>query len=402
MVHLDRPRYIDTHIAKTLRYSPIVGVIGQRQVGKTTTIEKHAGRQYVSLDNQADLTVATQDPKLFLDQLDVRSQFPIAIDECQKAPPLFSALKLKVQNKQRPGQYLLSGSVRFTSRKAIQESLTGRISNLEMLPMSFAEAHKLTLGDILKLFTLSDKERSEVISKRMPKFDLGAMENFLTRGGLPGICFLREAAHRNRKFRSHIETLLQRDIQLIVQTTVPYDNLRQLLAFFARYQGQSFNYSQASRETQISANTLKKLVFAFENMFLLRRLTNLGDLSGTRFFFEDQGMASFLAPYSKMQNLIRLSFSQIFHQLHYQYMDTLRLEFYSTRGGAEIPLVFEVNHKKFGFILCESEKPNLSVLRSVESFLRAYPDGKVMIISPHKSVNSIHDQLIQVPLSAII
>ena len=63
-VHLDRPRYIDTHIAKTLRSSPIVGVIGQRQVGKTTTIEKHAGRQYVSLDNQADLTVATQDPLL--------------------------------------------------------------------------------------------------------------------------------------------------------------------------------------------------------------------------------------------------------------------------------------------------------------------------------------------------
>ena len=44
---------------------------------------------------QGALTVATQDPNLFMDQLDVRSPFPIAIDECQKAPPLFFVLKLK-------------------------------------------------------------------------------------------------------------------------------------------------------------------------------------------------------------------------------------------------------------------------------------------------------------------
>jgi predicted AAA+ superfamily ATPase len=402
MAHLDRIRYIEPHITKSLSYSSIVGVVGQRQVGKTTAIAKKARAHYVSLDDQTQVSFAEQNPSKFLDLLEQPGKFPIAIDECQKAPALFPTLKLKVQNRPRPGQYLLSGSIRFTSRKVIQESLTGRITNLEMLPMSYAEAHRMPLGNILKYFSMSQKSLEETFESRFSSLKNSEIDGLLVKGGLPGICFLRETANRNRKFRSHIETLLQRDLRLIIETTVPYDNLRRLLTFFALNQGVPFNMSQVARDSQISANTLKKLIPAFENMFLIRRLTGVGDLVAPRFFLEDQGMASFLSGTMPLRDLIRFSFSQLFHQIHYRHMDTTLLCYYSNRGGAEIPLVFEVDHIKYGFIISDSERPNLSIIRSSESFLSQFANAKVMILSTYRHFKKFDERLTQVPILCVI
>ena len=87
----------------------------------------------------------TPSPKTFVQQ----TLSPFGIDECQLAPALFTALKLRVQAFKKTGQFVLSGSVRFTSRKAIRESLTGRIFNLELLPLTISEANRLPLFDLI-------------------------------------------------------------------------------------------------------------------------------------------------------------------------------------------------------------------------------------------------------------
>ena len=122
MVHL-RTRFATRHLEDALAFSPLVGVLGQRQVGKTTLVESLVKSHYVSFDDETTKTAAELAPKQFLEQFNTLS----AIDECQKVPSIFPALKLRVQKDKRPGQFLLTGSVRFTSRKAIQESLTGRV-----------------------------------------------------------------------------------------------------------------------------------------------------------------------------------------------------------------------------------------------------------------------------------
>ena len=113
-------------------------------MGKTTLIEEAAGA-YVSLDDQDARSRATLDPKTFLRKEISRSPAgrPAGLDESQWVPELFPALKEHVRVHKRPGQFLISGSVRFYSRLAIRESLTGRIVNTELLPFSVAELEGL-------------------------------------------------------------------------------------------------------------------------------------------------------------------------------------------------------------------------------------------------------------------
>jgi len=146
MPHI-RQRYVTNLIEKAKLLSPIVGLLGHRQVGKTTVLELLAN-SYSTLDSKSLLDMANKFPEEFL--VNHHSGFQ-AIDECQLAPALFPALKEWVRKKKQPGQFLLSGSVRFTSRKLIQESLTGRIVNFELLPLSVSEIAQLELPQTLKM-----------------------------------------------------------------------------------------------------------------------------------------------------------------------------------------------------------------------------------------------------------
>ena len=92
--------------------------------------------QYVSLDDEEHLRFANGDAKAFVDALNAPGT---AFDECQLSEPLFPALKERVRRNKRPGQFYLSGSVRFTSRKQIRESLTGRIMTADLYPLTLSE-----------------------------------------------------------------------------------------------------------------------------------------------------------------------------------------------------------------------------------------------------------------------
>ncbi len=134
-------------------------------------VERTCKGKYLTFDDEAELISAQTDARLFISGHTVEltaSSKTLAIDECQLVPKLFPALKLFVQRSPRPGQFLLTGSVRFTSRKAIQESLTGRIHTFEMLPMSFSDAHRLPLGDVVKVSERSADEIFRYVQSRAP------------------------------------------------------------------------------------------------------------------------------------------------------------------------------------------------------------------------------------------
>jgi predicted AAA+ superfamily ATPase len=401
-----RSRYLEKHIREGLKFSPIVGVLGQRQVGKTTLVEAIAGCNYLSLDDAAQLELAMNHPESFLSQLG-HSTAPlitplIAIDECQKAPPLFPALKLAVKANKRPGQFLLTGSVRFTSRKAIQESLTGRILNLEMLPFSVSEIMGETLNDLTQWAGKSLHQLDSLFERRHKIFTTAVTHKYLQCGGLPGICFLRKASHRNARFKAHVETLLQRDIRFVLETTLPYNNLLDLLVFLARQQGQPFSYTQASRTCRISQNTLRKVIQAYEALFLIRRVPPLGYRRADVFFLEDQGMATYLAGSNAGMDILRFLFSQLLSQSHYNSMNESRAGYFETKAGALVPLVFEIKEKFYGILPTRNETPERTVLGGAEAFLHEYKEGMIYIVSPSRRAKKITERIIQVPLLGAI
>lgn len=109
-----RIRYVESWLRKMLGYTPIVGMFGHRQVGKTALAERISDIYY-TMDNRTDLLVAEENPREFLSSI-AHSKHTVIIDECQLAPALFPALKEHVRTNKRPGQFLLTGSVRFSSR----------------------------------------------------------------------------------------------------------------------------------------------------------------------------------------------------------------------------------------------------------------------------------------------
>ncbi len=117
-----------------------VGVLGLRQCGKSTLLSSLLGvPNQVTLDDQDAVEDARISAKNFLAKLPT----PLAIDEAQKVPALFDAIKLAVDRRRAPGKYFLTGSSQFSARLGIRESLTGRIGLHYLYPLTLAEAHQV-------------------------------------------------------------------------------------------------------------------------------------------------------------------------------------------------------------------------------------------------------------------
>ncbi len=376
MPHL-RKRYAESRISKSLTFSSIVGVLGQRQVGKTTLLEG-LSQSYSTFDRESDLLEAEAHPEVFL----ANRKSPFAIDESQLCPRIFSALKESVRLTKSPGRFLLSGSVRFTSREIIRESLTGRIVSIEVLPFSIREAHGQSAPSVLKrIFSVKNGyDLKSFYESKIHRPEI--FSAYLETGGLPGIAFFRDEAIRKQKFEAQIDTLLNRDIRLVIKTTLAYSQLRSLLKYLAIHQGRSVELKDAGDYSQISTVTLKKILFAFEALYLIRPVTALrGGEKKVAYFLEDQGMASWLLRQEseKAYDILRGIYSNLRQELFYGSMPGGSTHFYRTRHGVNVPLVFETELGLIGVIPCADRVPPVKMLGSALAFLKKFPKARLII-----------------------
>jgi uncharacterized protein len=122
-------RVIDSILDEVFQELPAILLDGPKGVGKTTTASQRA-KTIVNLENDNELALAQADPETLL-----RAPSPILLDEWQKAPNLWTAVKRAVDQDYSGGQFLLAGSTpHFPTHSG-----AGRIVALRMRPMSFAE-----------------------------------------------------------------------------------------------------------------------------------------------------------------------------------------------------------------------------------------------------------------------
>jgi hypothetical protein len=120
----------------------VVAVVGPRQSGKTTICRTTFPRKpYVSLENPDVAEFATTDPNGFLKQF----KNGAILDEVQKLPHLFSYIQQIVDEKDKPGFFILSGSNNFLMQESISQTLAGRVAYLHLLPCSLKELKKAKL-----------------------------------------------------------------------------------------------------------------------------------------------------------------------------------------------------------------------------------------------------------------
>ncbi len=122
---------------RLVRHFPVLVLTGARQTGKTTLLRQlFPTHTYVSLDLPADAALAEEDPSEFLRHYPP----PLLVDEVQYAPGLFRHIKVAVdRDRDMHGQFILSGSQKFTRMKEISDSLAGRCGVLELEGLTWAE-----------------------------------------------------------------------------------------------------------------------------------------------------------------------------------------------------------------------------------------------------------------------
>ncbi|MFO1510451.1 MAG: AAA family ATPase [Steroidobacteraceae bacterium] len=375
--------------------------MGHRQVGKTTLLEALAS-QYVSLDDAENLRSANGDAKAFVDALNAPGT---AIDECQLSEPLFPALKERVRRNRRPGQFYLSGSVRFTSKKRIRESLTGRIMTADLYPLTLSELDGGELPDwiprIMRAQRMNDLQMPALSSSEHQRRQR-LIGKYCVHGGLPGACFIRTPKFRTQKILDQLETILDRDLRQIHDTTLTLPELLRFLRELARRDGRAFNYQELRRATGITPITQKRLLYGLEAVFILRSIPLEGDYAGSAHFFEDQAEVVMLAQgLGEEQQWAGLILRNVREQAHYRVGGNIGIFQYRTRAGVVVPYAFRTGESTLGFIPVRGA-PSRATMAAAHSFLRRYANGKVLFVTDANETRVVDERTLLMSASRLL
>ena len=294
-------------------------ITGPRQVGKTTMlqelIKENGPREYVSLDDLTELSLAKRDPSLFF-QI---HKPPVLIDEVQYAPELFRAIKMMIDRDHRPGDFWLTGSQLFRLMEGVQESLAGRVALLNLFSLSQAEIDGLPQPPF-KVSLESLLQRKEKVPAR------SAPEVFeeIWKGSMPA---LRSGALSDPDtfYSGYVSTYLSRDVRDLSSTIDSLKFLNFLTAVAAR-DSQLLNYKAIADEADINQATAKNWLHILETLGLIFYLHPYSNntlkrlIKTPKLYFYDTGLVSYLTRWTSPEVLMAgamngalLAFSIIFN-----------------------------------------------------------------------------------------
>lgn len=252
------------HLApKILHYAqqyPILAIVGPRQSGKTTLVKAlFPSYKYLSLENISLRKNAAEDPEGFL-----ATHGPyLILDEVQHVPELFSSLQEKVDTKQDPAQYILTGSSQFLLMEKISQSLAGRIVTFKLFPFSYAELGQFDPDpNPESIFRIFHEDR--------PKISQEELYHLLLKGFYPRI--YDKHLESEKWYEGYVSTYVEKDIRSLLNIR----NLRtfeHFLLLSASRSGQLLDYSDLSNALGIAISTVKEWISVLETsgiIFLLR------------------------------------------------------------------------------------------------------------------------------------
>lgn len=240
----------------------VVILAGARQCGKTTLskmlVTPHS--EYRTLDDHTLLEAAIADPNEFVKH----NNYFMIIDEIQKAPVLLPAIKKVVDEDNRPGQYLLTGSANIQSLPGVTESLAGRIRKIPLRPLAQGEFLSYPPTFLKNAFSLSFVQASLMILERDDILKIAI------RGGYPEAIKL---SNRDRSLwhQDYIEALLERDLLDIINIK-RQDAMKNLIHVVAAWSTKRIDLSSIGAGLAISRPTLESYMNALEALFLIDRI----------------------------------------------------------------------------------------------------------------------------------
>jgi predicted AAA+ superfamily ATPase len=252
-----------------LQEYPIVTILGPRQAGKTTFARNALpDYQYVNLELPENRDLARHDPRTFLAGLGDN----VILDEIQRVPDLLSYIQVQVDEQQRNGQYVLTGSHQLDLSASITQSLAGRTSILHLLPLSIEE---------LRNAGLSGQSFSEI-----------AFSGFLPR-------VHSQQQRPDRAYANYLQTYVERDVrQLINLKSITL--FEKFLKLVAGRVGQVINMTSLGSDVGVDKKTINSWFAILEASYILFKLppyfNNFGKrtVKTPKYYFIDVGLLVYL------------------------------------------------------------------------------------------------------------
>ncbi len=315
-------RTAENDILRLLTQFPAVGIVGPRQVGKTS-LAQHIAKQltrptlYLDLENPRDLN-KLNDPYLFFEPLQEKT---VILDEVQRVPHLFPILRGVIDQHRVPNRFILLGSASPDLIRDTSESLAGRIAYFELSPLSHLETALLASYRVHWL-----------------------------RGGFPESLLASDDRNSIDWRENFIKTYLERDLPLLGLGANPLLT-RRLWTMLAHWNGNLINFESIGNSLGVSAPTIRRYIDFFEASYLIRRLqpwfTNISKriVKTPKVYIRDTGILHALLAienFEQLQGHPALGASwegYIIQEIATMLPNRHELYFYRTQDGTEADLV---------------------------------------------------------------
>lgn len=315
-------------LKRALARQAAVGIIGPRQVGKTTlawALTQDRPSLYLDLESKADRDKLS-DPELFLQ---LYANKLVILDEIHRMPDLFQSLRGLIDEGRRQGQrygrFLVLGSAAIDLLRQSGETLAGRIEYIHLNPLSVLETGP----------------------------SLETINQLWLRGGFPDSYLAANDADSLVWRRNFIRTYLERDIPQF-GIRIPADTLERLWIMLAHNQGTLLNASRLATSLSISSPTVTNYIGLLVDLLLVRRLNpyfiniNKRLVKAPKIYVRDSGLVHALLG---IPDLFQLSGHPVvgcswegfvIENLLASAPDGVQASFYRTGAGAEIDLLLEL------------------------------------------------------------
>lgn len=335
---LPRPA-LEARIRACLKEAPIAALLGARQTGKTTLARLLAGRRRgtttFDLERAAD-RAALSTPELTLG--DCRGL--VVIDEIQRLPGLFEALRPLADRPRRPATFLVLGSASPDLVRGVAETLAGRILFVHVGGFSLAEV------------------------------GAGRQADLWLRGALPRAFLSTGRAAWERWMEAFVATFLERDVPTL-GLRIPPSALRRFWTMLAHFHGQIWNASELARAMDVTPPTARHYLDVLDGMYMARVLPpwheNVGkrQVKSPKIYLRDSGLLHFLLGIGSAAELRS-------HPKRGASWEGFALEqalmrfgerdayFWRTRRGAELDLLLLRRGRRFGFEFKCSDAPSMT------------------------------------------
>lgn len=359
-----QPRIAEKLLRKYSREFRAVAVVGPRQSGKSTLVKKVFPRKpYVSLEDPDERMFAASDPRAFL----ARYKNGAIIDEAQRVPELFNYMQGILDQTQKDGFYILTGSNNFLLQQSISQSLAGRIGYIDLLPLSYAE-----------IIQFKQKDYS--------------IEELILNGCYP------ELYDKNRKptlwYPAYIRTYIERDVKQIrnIENSLVFNRFLQLCAGRT---GQQLNISALSNETGVEIKTVQAWLSILQSSYIIHLLPpyhknfNKRVVKTPKLYFLDTGLACSLLGIREKKELINSHFRGALFE-NYVIMEMLKQKFnvgsaygfyyWKENNGLEIDLLVDGGREMIAHEIKVTTTFNESLLKSLHQWGKVSGSSKGVLL----------------------